>query len=140
MSLKQSGTLRGRGSVSPLLSIFSQFISVARLPSFEIHSSICRLVIAIACAAVEMTADSSQRSDMTSSRKITDNEGNCTTSKPSIRITGGVGELETAFPCVYQIIDEWSDVVVEIIQRWLLRTWDDAREIHVLGFISNIQR
>jgi hypothetical protein len=114
MSLKQSFTFRGCSSISPLLSIFLQFFSVLRFPFLEVDSSTGRLVITIACTAVEVTADPSHRSNMTSGGKVTNNHGNGTTSKPAMEVTSGVEELDTALPCIYQIIDEWTDIVVEV--------------------------
>jgi hypothetical protein len=70
MSLKQSFTFKGCSSISPLLSIFSQFFSVMRFPSLEVNSSTGRLVITIAHTAVEVTVNPSHRSNMMSGSVI----------------------------------------------------------------------
>jgi hypothetical protein len=114
MSLKQSFTFRGCSGVSPLLSIFSQFFSVPRFPFLEVDSSTGRLVITIACTAVEVTANPKHRDNMTSGGKVTNNRSDGTMSKLAMGVTSGVGELDTMLPCIYQIIDEQMDIVVEV--------------------------
>jgi hypothetical protein len=80
MSLEHFFMLRRHSSVSPLLCVLPKFISIMRFPILIVHPSIGRLVVAFACAAVEMTTDSSQRREMTSSRKIVNNQGDTTMS------------------------------------------------------------
>jgi hypothetical protein len=80
MHLKYLFMLRGRGSILSLLCITLKFIAIMGFPILIVHPSISRLVIAFACTAVEMTTDSSQRREMTSSRKVANNEGNSTMS------------------------------------------------------------
>jgi hypothetical protein len=98
MSFEQRFTFCRGGSVSPLLCICSEFVFIARFPVLEVDSSICRLVVAIACTTVKMTTDSSQRSDMSSSRKVTNNQGNGASSNATVRVTGGFGEFDTTLP------------------------------------------
>jgi hypothetical protein len=73
-------------------------------------------MITIAHATIEVTANSSHRSDMTSGGEVTDNRGDGATSEPAMGVTSRFGELDTALPCIYQIIDKRSNVVVEVLQ------------------------
>ena len=120
------------GHISPLLCILAKHCLVPRHPGIIINSAVLRFVVAVANTAKEMTANTGERSQVSSSRKITNNQGDGTSCDASIGIVFCFWKPDAPVPGGHQVIYQGMYIVVEILKRRLFRTWDYTGKVHVL--------